>query len=307
MVETGSPDFSSGAAWIDGEIVPIDQAKISVSDWGLTRSDITYDVVHVWDGKFFRLEDYLDRFENSVANLRLNIPQGRDEIRQILHRLVGRSGLRSSYVSMVASRGKPLIPGTRDPRQCANHFYAWAVPFIWVIKQEIAERGAHVKLSETSRRISPQSVDPTVKNYHWGDMTRALFEALDEGFDTTLLLDDDGFVTEGPGFNIFAVVDGKVLTPRAGMLEGITRLTVMEICRGQGLQVVETDISAEEFLEADEVFTATTGGGPVAVTRVNSRILGNDSVGEITQQVIDAYWQWHERPELVSEIDYDVT
>ena len=79
------------------------------------------------------------------------------------------------------------------------------------------------------------------------------------------------------------------------------------ICREQGLQVVETDISAEEFLEADEVFTSTTGGGPVAVTRVNNRILGNDSVGEITQRVIDAYWQWHERPELISEISYDVT
>ena len=289
---------------MNGEIVPISDAKISVIDWGLTRSDITYDVVHVWDGKFFRLEDYLDRFEQSVKSLRLDIPQSRNEIRQILHDLVAASGLKKAYVSMVASRGIPLVPGTRDPRQCANHFYAWAVPFVWVIKPEIAKRGAHVKLAETSRRISPESVDPSIKNYHWGDMTRALFEALDEGYDTTVLLDGNGFVTEGPGFNIFAIVDGKVLTPRSGMLEGITRKTVMEICADLGYEVAEADITAEEFLDADEAFTATTGGGPVAITRVNDRILANDVTGAITSRIIETYWQWHQNPVLVSEIDY---
>ncbi len=134
-----------------------------------------------------------------------------------------------------------------------SHFYAWAVPFVWVIGPEIAKRVADIKLAQTSTRISPDSVDPRIKNYHWGDMTRALFEALDEGFDTTVLLDGNGFVAE-------------------------------------------VDISSEEFLNADEIFTATTGGGPVVVTRVNHRIFGNDAPGEVTTQIIKTYWDWHKTP-----------
>ena len=299
-------DFSSGAAWMNGEILPIGDAKISVTDWGLTRSDITYDVVHVWEGRFFRLDDYLDRFERSVSKLRLDIPQSRDEIRDILHRMVAASGLQSAYVSMVASRGKPSVPGTRDPRLCANHFYAWVVPFVWVIKPEIAKRGAHLLLATDSTRIGTQSVDPTVKNYHWGDMTRGLFEALDQGFDSAVLLDDSGNVTEGPGFNVFAVVNGVVVTPKFGMLEGITRKTVLEICAELGLKHEVRDITGAEFLEAEEVFTATTAGGPVSVTRVNDRILCNDSPGPMAQAITQAYWEWHKRPDLTEEIDYQL-
>ena len=77
-------DFSSGAAWMSGQVIPISEAKISVFDWGLTRSDITYDVVHVWDGAFFRLDDYLDRFELSMKKLRFDVGMGRSTIRSAL-------------------------------------------------------------------------------------------------------------------------------------------------------------------------------------------------------------------------------
>ena len=223
-------DYSAGAAWMDGEIVPISEAKISVLDWGLTRSDITYDVVHVWNGAFFRIDDYLERFMTSMSKLRLNVGLDEEEIRDALVTLISTSGLKSAYVSMVASRGIPIIPGMRDPRACKNHFYAWAVPFVWVIPQEVAKRGAHISIAQETRRISTQSVDPTVKNYHWGDMTTALFQALDNGYDTTVLLDQDELITEGPGFNIFAVINGKVVTPKSGALEGITRKSVFDIC-----------------------------------------------------------------------------
>ena len=297
-------DYSAGAAWMDGEIIPISEAKISVLDWGLTRSDITYDVVHVWNGAFFRIDDYLERFMTSMGKLRLNVALDKEEIRSALITLISTSGLKSAYVSMVASRGIPMIPGTRDPRACKNHFYAWAVPFVWVIPQEVAKRGAHISIAQETRRISMQSVDPTVKNYHWGDMTTALFRALDDGYDTTVLLDQDDHITEGPGFNIFAVIEGKVVTPRSGALEGITRKTVFDICSELQIPCEATDISAMELKNAEEVFTATTAGGIVPVTRVNERILGNDAPGEITQQILTTYWDFHTRPDLNTEIIY---
>lgn len=292
---------------MDGEIIPISEAKISVTDWGLTRSDITYDVVHVWKGKFFRLNDYVARFRQSLNALRMDIPQDNEEIKRALHEMVARSGLRDAYVSMVASRGVPSIPGSRDPRVCTNHFYAWVVPFVWVIKPEVAEQGASLKISRTAERIAPRSVDPTVKNYHWGDMTRAHFEALDDGYDTALLLDESGFVTEGPGFNVFAVINGAVVTPRAGMLEGITRRTVLEIAEEMGISTEIRDVTEAEMLEADEAFTATTAGGPVPVVRIDNRILGNGAPGRITEEILIAYWRLHEREDLNDAIAYDTS
>ncbi|MGI9363605.1 MAG: aminotransferase class IV [Rhizobiaceae bacterium] len=298
-------DYSKGAAWMRGEIMPVNEAAIPVTDWGLTHSDITYDVVHVWDGRFFRMDDYLDRFDKSMAKCRLSVEQNKDEIRRILHRIVARSGLERSYVSLVASRGQPSVPGSRDPRDCENHFYAWCVPFVWVFREDVIERGAHLKVSQDSSRISPEAVDPTAKNYHWGDFTRGLFEAKDAGYDNTLLLDHNGNVTEGPGFNVFMVKDGKVRTPQSGVLEGITRKVAMEICIHHDMPVQVGDISLDEFLEADEVFATTTGGGPMPITRINDRAFSNGAPGEITQLLRETYWTWHNDPTMSEAVDAD--
>lgn len=297
-------DFSKGAAWMRGQVIPIAAASIGVNDWGLTRSDIAYDVVPVRDGAFFRLEDYLDRFEASMASLRMDVGMTRDEIRAALHAMVARSGLRAAYVAMVASRGVPLIPGTRDPRTCANHFYAWCVPNIHVVPPEVAEMGASVWIAKEVRRIPEDSVNPRAKNYHWGDLTQGLFEAKDRGFETVLLLDHAGNVTEGPGFNIFAVKDGRVITPDRGVLHGITRRTVLDICAEMGLATEARALPLEEFLEADEVFLSTSGGGAVPVTRVDDRIFSNGVPGPIAASIRDAYWDWMTRSKHRQAISY---
>lgn len=297
-------DWSAGAAWMKGEIMPVGRAALPVTDWGLTHSDITYDVVHVWDGRFFRLDDYLDRFEESLRKLRLIVPQRRDDMRQILHAIVARSGLQRSYVSFVASRGQPSVPGSRDPRLCENHFYAWCVPFVWVFPEDVIERGAHLLVPDHIHRIGTSSVDPTAKNYHWGDFTQALLEAKETGFDSTLLLDAQGCVTEGPGFNVFMIKDGRAKTPRTGVLEGITRKVTMEICEHHGVPVERSNIQLEEFLDADEVFVTTTGGGPVSVTKINDRVFSNGAGGEITTLLNQTYWQWHNDSTMSEAVDY---
>ena len=110
-------DPSTGVAFIDGGFVPIAEAKISVLDFGFTRSDVTYDVVHVWNGQFFRLEAHLDRFLASMKALRLSPAQSRDDMREILMECVRRTGLRNAYVAMVCTRGRPPA-GSRDMRLC---------------------------------------------------------------------------------------------------------------------------------------------------------------------------------------------
>src|SRR5215813_9971322 len=101
------PDPASGIAYSEGRFMPIGDAKVSVLDFGFTRSDVTYDVVHVWDGRFFRLDDHLDRFQRSMAALRMSVPYDRAAMREILIECVRRTGLRAAFVAMVCTRGRP--------------------------------------------------------------------------------------------------------------------------------------------------------------------------------------------------------
>jgi branched-chain amino acid aminotransferase len=109
------PPWPGGAAWVDGRYCPVEEAKISVLDLGVTRSDCTYDVVHVWDGRFFRLADHLDRFTASLARLRLDPGCDRGQIEAVVHGCVRHAGLREAYVSMTCTRGQPVGTGTPGP------------------------------------------------------------------------------------------------------------------------------------------------------------------------------------------------
>jgi branched-subunit amino acid aminotransferase/4-amino-4-deoxychorismate lyase len=111
--------YSDGAAFIDGRFVPVGEARVPILDWGFLRSDATYDVAHVWRGSFFRLEDHLSRFERGMERLRMKVPYGRAEIREILMECVRLSGLREAYVEVVCTRGIPP-PGSRDPSASAR-------------------------------------------------------------------------------------------------------------------------------------------------------------------------------------------
>lgn len=295
--------FAEGAAFIEGRYVPVAEARLPVLDWGFTRSDVTYDVVHVWKGAFFRLEDHLDRFERSCEKLRLS-PPSRAEIRNTLMRCVALAGLRDAYVEMACTRGVPA-PGSRDPRTCTNSFIAFAIPFVWVVTQEQQARGAHVVISSVPR-ISPASVDPTVKNFHWGDLTRALFEAYDRGADTAVLVDAEGFISEGPGFNVFCVHEGKVVSPGGTVLEGITRESVRELCAELGIPFEIGRVTPDQLREADEVFLSTTAGGVMPVSRVDGRRLGNDRPGPISVKLKELYWKKHDEGWHATPVDYSI-
>ncbi|WP_127115275.1 aminotransferase class IV [Shimia sediminis] len=298
------PDLSNGAAWMGGRVIPIADAGVPVTDWGLTHADIAYDVVPVWHGGFFRLEDYLTRFIASLTALRMDVGMDRDAMRAALAEMVAASGLRQAYVAMVAARGRNPIPGDRDPRNCDNHFYAWVVPYVHVVPEEIAARGTHVWIGKSVRRIPQDSVNPRVKNYHWGDFTSALFEAKDAGYDTAMLLDHAGNVTEGPGFNVFALFGDRLVTADHGVLHGITRQTTLEMADSLGLKTETCALPLEELMQADEVFLSSSGGGVVPVTRVDDRVFSNGAPGPVAQRLRATYFDWMQQDRLRTPITY---
>lgn len=287
-------NYPAGTAYIDGAFVPMSEAKISVLDWGFLHSDATYDVVHVWKGRFFRLDSHIERFARSADRLRLTLPVSPGELARILAECVARSGLEDAYVEMVLTRGtSPTF--SRDLREARNQLICFAIPFGWILKPEQREAGLSIVLSDI-RRIPPESVDPTVKNYHWLDFVMGLYDAYDRGAQSAVLTDAGGNLAEGPGFNIFTVRQGRIATPDRGVLRGVTRQTAIDLAAELGFPLEERVVPAAEALAADEVFVTSTAGGIMPVTRINAAAVGEGRMGPVTRALLEAYWARHEDP-----------
>jgi branched-chain amino acid aminotransferase len=296
-------DWSAGAAYVDGQVVPLKDAKIPVTDWGYRRSDVTYDVVGVYFGAFFRLDDHLRRFRASMDRLRMRPAETEADIAHILTDLVRRTGLREAYVAMDCLRSRPPRGVPMNPANAGCYLSCFVTPWVWLFSEEQQARGVHEMIASTPR-IPPESIDPTVKNFHWGDLTAALFEAHDAGVDTAVLLDRDGFLTEGRGYNCFAVIDGEVVSPPRGALEGITRLSVKELCEELGIPHAVRPIARADLEEADEIFFSTTAGGIMPVSRLGARILGNDRPGPVSALLRKTFWDKRRQGWHATQIDY---
>lgn len=295
--------YADGCAFIEGKYLPIAEARIPILDTGFTRSDLTYDVVAVWKGKFFRIDDHLKRFENSYTQLRMNPNIPLAQMQEILFECVRRAGIRNAYVEMILSRGIDE-DGTRDPRRFRNCFYAYAIPYVWIAKPQDQEAGIHLVIAEKTIRIPSDAVDPTVKNFHWGDLVRGIYEAYDRGGYTVVLPDAEGNITEGPGFNVFVYYRGSLLTPAHGVLKGITRQTVIDLAEEQGIPVRPDMFGADVLMAAEEVFLTSTAGGVMPVTSVNGITIGDGKPGKITTLIQKRYWEAHEEGPWATSVDY---
>jgi branched-chain amino acid aminotransferase len=299
--DVGVAALARGAAFVDGAVVAIDEARIPITDTGFLRSDLTYDVVAVWRGSFFRLDDHLDRFAAGCRKLRLEPPYDRAEIAGILVDLVQRSGLRDAYVEMICTRGV-ASGGVRDPRRFENRLYAFAVPYVWLLAPEEQDTGMDAVIARDVERIAPRAVDPTVKNFHWGDLTRGLYEAYDRGARFPILLDAAGAVTEGAGYNVFAVVDGGVLTPDAGALEGITRRTILELAAAHGIAAEARRVPEQLLRRGEELFATSTAGGVMPITSLDGEPVGRGGLGPVTRRLRELYWAAHEDPRYLTPV-----
>ncbi len=291
-----------GVAYMDGRWMNLSEAAVPILDRGFVRSDATYDVAHVWKGRFFRLKDHVERFQASMAGLRMSLQLTGHQIADIMIECASRSGLRDAYVQVTCTRGMPPA-GTRDPRLCRNRLYAFAQPFVWIADEAQRRDGLRMILSRT-QRIPPESLDQRIKNFHWLDLTMGIFEAYDRDATIALLPAADGTVTEGPGFNVFVVRNGTLATPARGMFEGITRRTVMEIAEALQMRVEVRGVHAREVAEADEIFISSTAGGIMPVVNYEGRSVRDGRPGALTRRIEELYWARHEEPALSTPVPY---
>ena len=323
-LEASSNPFAKGIAWIQGELVPLDQARIPLLDQGFLHSgnlalstcfyqanaflwllDLTYDVPSVWDGRFFRLDDHLSRLELGCEKIRLRFPIPREEIKRVLVEMVAKSGIRDAFVELVVTRGMTGVRGLKPQDVLQNNLYLTVMPYIWVMEPSVQTEGTgSAIIARTVRRIPPGAVDPTVKNFQWGDFVRGMFEALDRGAMYPFLTDGDTNLTEGSGFNILVVKDGIIYTPARGVLVGVTRKSVIDVAKSTGIEVRVETVPVELAYQADEIFMSTTAGGIMPITSLDGRPVKDGKVGPITMKIWDLYWAAHYDDAYSFKIDY---
>ena len=297
MFEIEVNRFPGAAAFADGRYVAPEDAKVSLFDWGFTRSDATYDVASVWQGAFFRLDDHLDRFFASLAKLRLQVPHSREEVRSILHGCVRAAGLREAYVAMVCTRGVPPR-GSRDPRLATNRFYA--VRGAVRLDRAAGEAARRASTCTSARAIGSrrEAVDPTVKNYHWLDLVQALFDAYDRGDDTSVRRRRRTATSpKARASTSSSSSDGVVRTPRARRPRRDLAAHARSSCASAlGIPV---RVEAVPVRALDRRRRGLPQRRPAAASCRSRAVDGRPLPhfpGPVTRRLQDAYWALHAEP-----------
>ena len=301
-----APEYHLGSAFIHGEYCPIEEAKIPLYDMGFLQADTVYEKATVSNGRFFRLADHLDRFENSCRKFGLRNPYSLDETTDILSKLVALTGLKSAGVYWCVTRGFIKdISDRNNPDAFENRFYAMASAYESMATDEDRRQGMELIVSKKYIRTPAKAIDPTAKNTNWMDMKLSLFEAREQGKAMSVLTDAEGYLTETPGANIFIVKNGELFTPDRGCLEGITRKSALELAKICSIPIHVEPVHAEQILEADEAFMTSSAGGVMPIRSVDSIILGDRGApGCMTTKLHNLYWEkmwegWHG-----TDIDY---
>jgi branched-chain amino acid aminotransferase len=278
--------------YVNGEYVPKDQARISVFDFGFLRGDGVFDTTSAWNGRIFKLPQHLARLDLSLRAARIQCPLPLEELGGVIVETTRRCGLRNAYVQTVVTRGEPPL-GVRDLTRCAPGLVVFAVPYVWILKPEQIDAGGRAMISSI-RQLPVQSLDPKIKSLSRLHLDLASLQGKAAGVDVTLMLDLDGHVTEGPGFNLFVVKAGTLYSPPEGILMGITRQTVFELAAENAIPAREAQLTAYDLYAADEIFLTSTAGGIMPLVEIDGRPIADGKPGPVSQRIHGLYWALRE-------------
>ena len=294
------PDLSDrdGKIWMDGQMVDWRDAKIHVLTHTLHYGCGVFEGVRAYNGAngtaIFRLEEHTQRLLNSAKILRMVIPFTKEQIMQAQVDVVSSNKLESCYLrplSWIGSRKLGVSPK-------GNHIHLMVAAWAWgaYLGDEGMTRGIRVKISSYTRHHVNITMTQAKAVSNYTNSILANTEALDDGYDEAMLLDANGFVSEGSGENLFVVKDGVVYTPdlSAGALNGITRNTVLHICKDLGIEVVQKRITRDEVYISDEAFFSGTAAEITPIRELDRIELGKAGYvgtrGPITEKIQSAYF-----------------
>ncbi len=274
--------------YLDGEIVPQSQAKISVFDHGLLYGDGVFEGIRFYNGRVFRLDQHIRRLFDSAKSILLTIPMSPEEVIAATVATVKANGLRDGYIRLVITRG--VGPMGLNPYKCPKGSVIVIAASITLYSEE-AYRNGLTMATVATRRPSHDILSPMVKSLNYLNNVMAKVEAIQAGAEEGLMLNDVGLVAECTGDNIFIVRDGAISTPplTAGALNGITRGVVFDIAQKLGIPIRESDMSRHEVYTADECFLTGTAAEVIAAVKLDQRSIGTGKPGLVTQRIIEQF------------------
>ena len=278
--------------YVNGEYVPTAQARISIFDVGFLRGDGVFDTSSAWNGRVFKLSAHLERLELSLRAARIACPLSREELRGVIIETARRCGLRNAYIQTIVTRGEPPV-GVRDLTQCRPGLIVFAIPYVFILNADQIRSGGRAMIVST-RALPVQCLDPKIKSLSRLHFDLAMLQGKAAGVDVSIMLDLDGHVTEGPGFNVFVVKGGALWSAPEGILMGITRQTVFELAAEHRIPAHEAQLTAYDLYAADEVFLTSTAGGIMPLVEIDGQPIGDGKPGPVSQRIHGLYWALRE-------------
>jgi len=275
--------------FLNGEFVPSEKAHVSIYDHGFLYGDGAFEGIRAYNGRAFKLKEHIDRLYNCLKNLWIDMPYGREQFISNVEMLLEMNAVTDGYIRVTVSRGVAL---GLDPKNIHGE------PTVVISTDKLAlypksmyETGLEV-VTVATRVANPQVLEPRIKSLgKYVANIQAKIEANHVGAGEGLMLTEDGYVAECTGDNIFFVRKGLVHTPAAflGILEGITRGTVMDLLGEMGITVVEGTYTRFDLYTADESFLTGTAAEVIPMVKLDDRLINDGKPGPITRKLIDAF------------------
>jgi len=286
-------DDRDGVIWLDGEFVPWREAKVHVLTHTLHYGMGVFEGVRAYNTAkgtaIFRLQDHTDRLFRSAHILNMPMPFDKETINQACLDAVKKNELETAYLRPMCFYGSEGMGLRADNLKVHVMIAAWS----WgsYLGNEGLEKGIRIKTSSFTRHHVNITMCKAKANGNYMNSMLALQEALTDGYDEALLLDNEGYVAEGSGENIFLVRNGVMYTPDlTSALEGITRETIMQFAEENNITVKEKRITRDEVYVADEAFFTGTAAEVTPIRELDNRQIGNGARGPITEKLQKLYF-----------------
>ncbi|MFO7941107.1 MAG: branched-chain-amino-acid transaminase [Bacillota bacterium] len=273
---------------MNGDLVPEEDATVSVFDHGFLYGDGVFEGIRAYGGKVFRLREHVQRLYESAHCIMMDIPYEPAELERAIIDTVKANDLIDAYIRVVVSRGKGDLG--LSPKNCARCQVVIIAGEIAVYPAELYRDGIEA-VTVPTRRNSVGALDPRIKSLNYLNNILGHLEAARAGVREALMLNSDGYVTEGAADNLFVYRKGILSTPPVylGILEGITRESVMELARQEGVPVEERPITRHDIYTADECFVTGTAAEIMPIVEVDARTVGEGVPGPLTKRLTELY------------------
>jgi branched-chain amino acid aminotransferase len=274
--------------FIDGKYYDERAAKISVFDHGLLYGDGIFEGIRAYNGLVFKLGEHIDRLFCSAKAILLDIPMAHAQIMRAVVETCRKNKIRDGYIRLLVTRGMGTLG--LNPKSCKRPSVVIIADKIQLYPPVLYRKGMEIVTVPTTRNLH-SALNPAIKSLNYLNNILAKIEANNAGCEEAIMLNEEGFVAECTGDNLFIVKNGELLTPplSAGALYGITRHVVMELAEEEGLAVSEPNLTRYDLFNADECFLTGTGAEIVPVVKIDRRVIGTGKPGPITRKLEEEY------------------